>query len=143
MLGVFEARGHGHFANLSSVAGLYPVPLRSGYSASKMALKGFFESMRAENRNDRIYITMLYPAFINTEISKHALTGDGSDTGVMDDAQAKAMSTQKAVNLMLSAISDKRPWYSLGGFRETKMAPLLHKMFPSLFMRLLKRAKVT
>jgi len=143
MLRIFEARGHGHFATISSVAGLYPVPLRSGYCASKMAIKGFFESIRAENDNDKIHITMLYPAFVNTDISKHALTGDGTSTGVMDDAQANAMSPEAAVQQMLTAISNKKPWFTLGGFRETILAPFIHKVFPALFIRILKKAKVT
>src|SRR2546423_7358483 len=38
----------GHFVVISSLVGKFGTPLRSGYSASKHALHGFFDSLRAE-----------------------------------------------------------------------------------------------
>src|SRR5258708_1449948 len=65
------ARRHGHLVAISSVAGKLGTPLRSGYSASKHALHGFFESLRAELRADaqgkRIDVTLLCPGFIRTQ----------------------------------------------------------------------------
>ena len=42
------AQKSGHMVVISSIAGKFGVPLRSGYSASKFALHGFFEVLRAE-----------------------------------------------------------------------------------------------
>src|SRR5512146_275560 len=47
----------GHFVVISSVAGKFGVPLRTGYSASKFALHGFFEALRAEEGRNGIGVT--------------------------------------------------------------------------------------
>ncbi|HWF04433.1 MAG TPA: SDR family NAD(P)-dependent oxidoreductase, partial [Candidatus Angelobacter sp.] len=46
------AQKSGHMVVISSVAGKFGVPLRSGYSASKFALHGFFEALRAEEERN-------------------------------------------------------------------------------------------
>jgi len=49
------------------------VPFRTGYTASKSALKGFYESLQSEVINDDIFISIAYPGLVKTEISKHRL----------------------------------------------------------------------
>jgi short-subunit dehydrogenase len=47
---------------VSSLASVIPfIPMRTGYAASKCALKGFFESLQAELLKDNIFITIAYP----------------------------------------------------------------------------------
>ena len=70
-------RGAGHFVVVSSLVGKISTPLRSGYSASKHALHGFFDAVRAELYERGIRVTLACPGFIRTEITLHALTGDG------------------------------------------------------------------
>ena len=61
------AQKSGHIAVISSVAGKFGVPLRSGYSATKFALHGFFEALRAEEGRNGVHITMVCPAtFVQT-----------------------------------------------------------------------------
>lgn len=142
MLDVYNKRGSGQFAVVSSIAGIFGTPYRSGYSASKMAIVGFFEALRAENKNTKIHITVIYPGFIHTNISKNALVGDGSNSGVMDDAQANGMSAEEASKKILQAIAQKKDELRVGGFREVHFAPTVFRFFPSLFKRILKRSKV-
>jgi len=50
---------------VSSLVSIIPsVPLRSGYSASKSALKGFFESLQAELIDSNIFISTAFPVNI-------------------------------------------------------------------------------
>ena len=77
-------QGCGHLAVTSSVAGKVGVPLRSGYCASKHAVMGFFDSLRSELAADGIKVTTIVPGFINTNVSKNALTGDGETAGFHD-----------------------------------------------------------
>ncbi|RIA86536.1 hypothetical protein C1645_714429 [Glomus cerebriforme] len=59
---------------VSSLSAIIPgVPYRSGYNASKYALKGFFESLQAELINDNIFITIAYPGVVKTEINQSRL----------------------------------------------------------------------
>src|SRR5688572_929881 len=53
----FVSRKQGHIATLSSVAGKYGTPYRSGYAASKHALHGFFDAVRAEHFKDNVTFT--------------------------------------------------------------------------------------
>ena len=61
----------GHFVVTTSIVGKIGTPLRSSYAASKHALHGFFDSLRAEHHNDNIAVTLVCPGFVNTNISKN------------------------------------------------------------------------
>ena len=76
---------------ISSVAGKFGVPLRSGYSATKFALHGFYEALRAEEGRNGIRVTLVCPGYIRTDISLSALNGDGSRHAKMDPSLARGM----------------------------------------------------
>ena len=63
----------GHFVITTSIVGKIGTPLRSSYAASKHALHGFFDSLRAEHFKDNITVTLVCPGFVNTNVSKNAL----------------------------------------------------------------------
>lgn len=140
---VFLRRGSGHFVTISSMAGKFGVPLRSGYSAAKMALHGFFESMRAEQSDVQIFITMVCPGFIHTDVSKNALTGDGDSHGVLDKAQEQGMTPQNLAKKLLKAIEDRKEEVLIGGFKETKLANFVNRIFPSVFRKIIAKSEVT
>lgn len=62
----------------SSHAGYAPLLGRTGYSASKHALHGFFESLRTEVKGMGVHVMMLCPGFTKTHLQDRALDGDGS-----------------------------------------------------------------
>ncbi|GMV18457.1 MAG: SDR family oxidoreductase [Myxococcales bacterium] len=62
---------------VSSIAGLSPLYGRSGYSASKHALHGLFESLRAELSDDRVEVLMVCPSFTRTPFEQRALGASG------------------------------------------------------------------
>ena len=66
LLPYFISRKQGHFVIVSSVTGKFGTPYRSGYAASKHALHGFYDALRAEHLKDSIFVTMVCPGFINT-----------------------------------------------------------------------------
>lgn len=143
MLEIFQQKGHGHFVVISSMAGKFGVPLRSGYSAAKMALHGFFEALRAESAPDKLSITMVCPGFIKTNVSINALTGKGTPQGTMDDAQDQGLSPEQFAEKMLQAIKEKKEEVLIGGFKETKLANFVNRLFPSLFRKVIRKSKVT
>lgn len=67
----------GQIITLSSMAGFSPTFGRSGYSASKYALHGLFESLRTELKDSGVDVMIVCPGFTATDINKTALTGDG------------------------------------------------------------------
>src|SRR5437762_6350354 len=59
ILPAMRARRQGQFIVVSSVLGKFGLPGRSAYCASKHALHGFFDTMRAELWNDGIHVMLV------------------------------------------------------------------------------------
>lgn len=108
-------RKQGHFVVTSSLSGKYGIPKLSAYAASKHALHGFFESLRAEYSKDGIRVSMIVPGLINTGITVHSLLGDGSVSGKMQVAVANGMSPDQCAIKMLTAVTNQRNEAVIGG----------------------------
>lgn len=143
MLQHFKENNSGHIATISSVAGKFGTPMRSGYSASKFALHGFFEALHAELVETNIKVTMICPGFIQTNISKNAIIADGRKQGTMDNATSKGMNVESFAKKAVSAINKNKFEVSIGNIYETKFALFIHRIFPSLFRKLIAKSKVT
>ena len=50
-------------------------------AASKHAVQAFCDSLRAEVAKDNIHVTVVNPGYIRTNLSRNALSGDGSKHG--------------------------------------------------------------
>mmetsp|Transcript_25665 Transcript_25665/g.39477 ORF Transcript_25665/g.39477 Transcript_25665/m.39477 type:complete len:112 (-) Transcript_25665:177-512(-) len=77
-------KGGSQIVNVLSVAGLVGAPVRTFYSASKFALDGFGKALQGEVHHQGIHILQVYPAYVQTNISKNALTGGGEALGSTD-----------------------------------------------------------
>ena len=134
----WEKRAGGHVVVISSLVGKIPTPYRSGYAAAKHALHGFFESLRAEHKS--IGVSIICPGFVHTQVSVNALTGNNQPLGEMDRAQAEGMPADTFAQKALKAIRAKKPEALIGG-REVA-GVYLHRFFPGLFRRIIRRARV-
>ncbi|HEX7154249.1 MAG TPA: SDR family oxidoreductase [Thermoanaerobaculia bacterium] len=128
------ARKAGHLVPISSVIGYVGVPLRSAYAASKHALHGFFEALRAETAKDGIRVTMVVPGYIRTKVSENALRGDGTRHGQLDDTHRNAMTPEVAAPRIIDAVATKKPEMRVGG-KETH-AVWLRRLVPGLVRRM-------
>lgn len=63
---------------VTSIAGIAPLYGRTGYSASKHALHGLFESLRSELKEYGVGVMMVCPVFTKTNLQTRALAGNGS-----------------------------------------------------------------
>ncbi|RZK49970.1 MAG: SDR family oxidoreductase [Pedobacter sp.] len=133
------ARNSGHIVCISSLVGKFGTPYRSAYSASKHALHGYFDSLRAELPTS-LQVTLICPGFIKTAVTLNALTADGSAQGTMDDAQANGMSATDCAQKIVKAIAAKKAEAYIGG-KET-IGIYLKRFFPSLFQKIIRKAKV-
>jgi dehydrogenase/reductase SDR family member 7B len=134
-------RGSGHIIVISSLMGKFGTPLRSTYSASKHALHGFFDSLRAELSAKGIKVLIVCPGFIRTNISINALCADGSCHGVMDDAQAGGMPPEVCAEKIIQAIELGKDEVLIGG--KELLAVYLKRFAPGIFNRIIAKAKVT
>jgi short-subunit dehydrogenase len=133
--------GGGTLVVVTSLVGKIGTPLRSSYAASKHALHGFFDSLRAELWGQGIRVTLVCPGFIKTELPRHALTGDGSPQGTMDRAQLEGYPAERCAAKIVRAVERGREEVLIGG-RE-KYAVYLKRLLPGLFSRLIRRVRVT
>ncbi|WP_309750337.1 SDR family NAD(P)-dependent oxidoreductase [Novosphingobium sp.] len=78
------ARGSGRIANISSIAGKVGVPMRTAYCAAKFGLAGYGDALRAEVGHLGLQVHNIFPGSIATDVSRNALTSDGSKRGVSD-----------------------------------------------------------
>jgi dehydrogenase/reductase SDR family member 7B len=128
------ARGSGHLVPISSVIGHVGVPLRSAYSASKHALHGFFNTLRAEVHKHGVRVTIVCPGYIRTKVSENALRGDGTPHGQLDETHAKAMLPEEAAPVIIRGVNAGKREVHVGG-REILAIPM-QRHFPRLVARL-------
>ena len=117
LLPFFLKQGFGHYVVVSSVMGKYGSPFRSGYSAAKHALHGFFDVMRMEHQKDNINVTIICPGFVRTPIAINSLKGDGSVLGVDDLATRKGLKVEDFARKMVRSV-DQKKWEVQFGKKE-------------------------
>jgi NADP-dependent 3-hydroxy acid dehydrogenase YdfG len=61
-------RGSGHIVNMASQAGKAGIPGGATYSATKHAVVGLSEAVRAELRDTGVEVSVVMPAVVNTEL---------------------------------------------------------------------------
>jgi dehydrogenase/reductase SDR family protein 7B len=104
LLPYFKEKGGGHLVAISSIAGLMGFPQRTGYAASKHALKGYFETLQTEHEIPGLHITLVSPGRVQTPISVRAITGNGSTHGKMDEGQLKGLPVTRCAEMILGAM---------------------------------------
>ena len=127
----------GRIAVLSSVAGFSPLATRCGYSASKHALHGMFDSMRPELRANGVTVTLVCPFFVKTDMGDRALGGDGgkprmarTQTGTPSDPAWLAEEIYRAVS------SGRR---LLVPSRGAKLSYVVSRLLPGFYERMMAR----
>ncbi len=130
----------GHIVTLTSLTGKFGAPLRSSYAASKHALHGFFDSLRAELFHTPIKITLVCPGYVRTNISINALTNDGAAQGTMDDATNKGMDPDILAERILRDIERGKMEVYYGG--KEVLGVYLKRFFPAYFAKVIAKTKV-
>ncbi|MEJ2584837.1 MAG: SDR family oxidoreductase [Robiginitalea sp.] len=136
----FIQRQRGHFVVVTSLMGKFGSPLRSGYCGAKHALHGFFDVLRMEHEKDGVFVSMICPGFVQTNLARNALVGDGSSQGFQDQATKNGMHPDRFAQKMLRAIK-KKSWETCIGGREVA-GIYLKRFFPKLLHRVVLRSRV-
>ena len=142
LLPYFMTKNSGHFVVITSIVGKIGTPLRSSYAASKHALHGFFDSLRAEVYQNNIKVTLACPGFVQTNVSLNALTGNGTAQNKMDNATKNGLTSGKFSKLLLKAIEQEKQEVYIGGFKE-KLAVYVKRFFPKLLSKMIRKLAVT
>ncbi|HMQ89509.1 MAG TPA: SDR family oxidoreductase [Flavilitoribacter sp.] len=135
------AQKSGQIVVMSSVMGKFGTPWRSSYSASKHALQGYFDSLRAELVEAGIPVTIICPGFVRTNVTINALRGDGTPNNVMADTTANGIPPDVFAQKVLRTIAAKKEEAYIGGFREV-LGVYLKRWLPGGFSQMIARGKV-
>jgi short-subunit dehydrogenase len=123
--------GGGLVVVVTSMAGKFGFRMRSAYAASKHALHGFFETIRAELHEQNIRVTMICPGRVKTDISINSLTGDGKQYGIMDKGQANGVPVEKCARIIVRAIRHNRKEVFIGSLERLLLT--IKRLCPALF----------
>lgn len=126
----------GHIVVISSIAGKFGFYLRSGYSAAKHALHGFFESFRLETEKLGIKTLLVCPGKIKTNISVNALSANGLH-GKMDESHVNAMSAEECARQIINGIRENKEEILIGG--KELLLVKIKRFFPAWFSKLVRK----
>lgn len=141
LLPIMVKNGGGVIAVTSSITGKFGFPLRSAYSASKHAIHGYFDSLRLENKERNIQVTIAVPGRVQTSISLNAITADGTVHGKMDEGQSGGIPADVCAEKYIRAIESNKTEVLIGG-KELMMVHI-KRFFPSLFNKIARKIKAT
>ena len=123
-------KSKGSVVAISSIAGITGLPARTGYSASKFAMRGFMETLRVENRKTGLHVLMVYPGFTASNIRHTALTADGSQQGSTPRDEGKMMTAEAVAQHVYKAVVKRKRDLVLT--TEGKWTVVIKKFFPRL-----------
>jgi short-subunit dehydrogenase len=112
--------------NISSIAGRRGIPARSDYSASKFAVQGFSEALRAELAKDGIDVLLVNPGLTQTNFSKNML----EQKAKIQMDHRRGMTSEQVACKTLDALAKGRNEVTLS--REGRLLVLFSKFWPSL-----------
>lgn len=131
----FITKSKGSVVGVISIAGYIGLPARTGYSASKYAIRGFLDTLRVENLKTGVHVLVAAPGFTSSNVRNVALTADGSSQGETPREEDKMMSAEECARLITNAVV-KRKRELIMTFVEGKFTVWLKKWFPSLLDKL-------
>ncbi len=136
----FIAQKKGHYVTITSIMGKFGSPYRSGYCAAKHGLHGFFDVLRMEHFNDNISVTLVCPGFVQTNVAKNALTGNGSIQNTEDEATKNGIPVSKFAKKCVKAIESNKKEISIGG--KEIIGVYIKRFFPSFLDKIILKNKV-
>ncbi|THC41980.1 SDR family oxidoreductase [Massilia sp. Mn16-1_5] len=98
----------GSIVAVSSLAGLVGVPGRTAYSATKFAMTGFFEALRAELKGAGVSVTTAYPGVVDTKIRYRGFNAQGEAAGVSGLKEEGAMSVEECARLIIDGMNGRK-----------------------------------
>jgi short-subunit dehydrogenase len=124
---ILESKGT--IVGISSTAGYRGLPGRSGYSASKFALRGWLEALRTELIHSDVNVMWVSPGFTASNIRNAALNEKGELQGESPLDEDKLMSAEECALYIIKAIEKGKRTLVLTA--NGKLAVFMNKFFPS------------
>jgi len=132
---IMQQQKSGKIAVITSIAGKFGQAGLSCYSASKHALYGFYDSFRLELKKDNVYVLLVSPGFINTNVTLNAITGDGNTFNKNSPAQENGMKTDVFAKKFIRTLKSNSNHKYIGN-KELLAIPF-KTFFPNIFYNLI------
>jgi len=132
---LLETRGS--VVGVISIAGYSALPARTGYSASKYAIRGFLDTIRIEHLKDGLNVLVFAPGYTSSNVRNAALTADGSAQGETPLDEGKLMSAEDCAKHLSRALRRRRSQVILTVLGRATV--LMHRLFPRLTDRMTYR----
>lgn len=127
-------KSRGSVVGVISIAGYSALPARTGYSASKYAVRGFLDTLRIEHLKDGLNVLVFAPGYTSSNVRNAALTADGTPQGETPLEEGKLMSAEEVALKLAKALRRRRSEVILTALG--KVTVLAHRLFPRLTDRL-------
>ncbi|MBT8427989.1 MAG: SDR family NAD(P)-dependent oxidoreductase, partial [Erythrobacter sp.] len=97
-------RGSGKLLFISSIAGKVGVPMRTAYCAAKHGLIGYADALRGELSQSGIDVHVICPGSVATDVSRNALSADGTPRGRSDRVIDNGIRPEDAAKRIIDAV---------------------------------------
>lgn len=143
VLPAFIRQQFGHIVVISSVMGKLGVPWRSGYAASKHALHGYFDALRAELEaaDVPVKVTILIPGYVQSNATINALKGDGTKNNTVSEANKNGLDPAVFAKKALDAIRTGKREAAIGG--KEVYSIYAKRFFPGFVARMVRKVRLS
>ncbi len=114
---VMIRQGHGHIVNTSSVFGLFPFALSTGYTAVKSAITGLSMALRPEAADFGVKVSVACPGSVDTDVKK-SYRVINADRELFNSYIPKQLTPRQAALRILKGVQKNQgiiafPWYDV------------------------------
>jgi NAD(P)-dependent dehydrogenase (short-subunit alcohol dehydrogenase family) len=143
VLPYMRQRRCGRIVNIASIGGLIAVPHMAPYSASKFALVGYSDSVRAEVAKDGIRVTTVCPGLMRTGSAVNALVKGRHEAefawfGTLSSMPLVSIDARRAARKIVDAARRGTPHLTITP--QARFAAVLERLMPNTFGRLMSVA---
>jgi len=131
------ANRSGRIVWVSSVQGLIGIPSRTSYAASKFAVQGYCEGLRAELATNNVMVHVVSPGYIRTNLSLSAITGDGTAHGKMDETTAAGEEPKSVAVQILDKVALGKTDFVVAATPSAKVAIWMRLLCPGILQNML------
>ncbi len=134
-------RKQGQVVVISSILGKIITPKQGAYNASKHAIHGFYDTLRAESINDGLKVLLVCPGFVRTNVAKNSLDRDGKPINKDNNLIQNGLDPMYVSTQVLQAIESGKEEILLAGGKE-KAGVWLKRFAPGLFSKFISKNKM-
>ena len=129
-------KSKGSLVGVISLGGYVGLPGRTGYSASKFAVRGFLDTIRVEYLKSGLHVMIAAPGFTASDIRKTALTHNGKEQGETPRNENKMMSAEECAGIIYRSIK-RRKRRIIVAFIDGRLAVFVSKMWAAIVDRII------